>query len=129
MCGIIGLVGKRSIEVRTQLSQGIRALAHRGPDDEGIEILPLRSDMQRCVGMGSRRLAILDLSPAGHMPMYDTQTGNWLVFNGEIYNFQEIRPELEKLGHRFCSHGDTEVLLKAYGQWGEACLDRLAGMF
>jgi asparagine synthase (glutamine-hydrolysing) len=61
--------------------------------------------------------------------MHDPETGNWLVFNGEIYNFQEIRPELEKLGHRFCSHGDTEVLLKAYGEWGEACLGRLAGMF
>jgi asparagine synthase (glutamine-hydrolysing) len=61
--------------------------------------------------------------------MHDPQTGNWLVFNGEIYNFQPIRLALEKLGHRFCSHGDTEVLLKAYGQWGEACLDGLAGMF
>jgi asparagine synthase (glutamine-hydrolysing) len=61
--------------------------------------------------------------------MCDPATGNWLVFNGEIFNFQEIRVELERLGHRFCSHGDTEVLLKAYGEWGEACLERLRGMF
>jgi asparagine synthase (glutamine-hydrolysing) len=94
-----------------------------------MEFLPLRPDAQRCVGLGSRRLAILDLSPAGHMPMHDPHTGNWLVFSGEIYNFQQIRPELEELGHRFCSRGDTEVLLKAYGEWGEKCLDRLAGMF
>jgi asparagine synthase (glutamine-hydrolysing) len=129
MCGILGLIAKQSPEADRALSLGTRALAHRGPDDEGMETLPLRWDPQRCVGLGSRRLAVLDLSPAGHMPMYDPQTGSWLVFNGEIYNFQAIRVELEKLGHRFCSHGDTEVLLKAYGEWGERCLDRLAGMF
>jgi asparagine synthase (glutamine-hydrolysing) len=129
MCGILGLVGKRLPEFEASLLRGTRAMAHRGPDDEGMEILPLRSDAQHCVGLGSRRLAILDLSPAGHQPMHDPETGNWLVFNGEIYNFQQIRPELEKLGHPFCSHGDTEVLLKAYGEWGEGCLGRLAGMF
>jgi asparagine synthase (glutamine-hydrolysing) len=129
MCGIFGLVGKRSPEVKRALHLGTRALAHRGPDDEGIEILPLPSDAQQCVGLGSRRLAILDLSPAGHQPMYDPATGNWLIFNGEIYNFQETRLELQKLGHPFASTGDTEVLLKAYGQWGEACLERLVGMF
>src|SRR5438105_3094598 len=74
-------------------------------------------------------MSIQDLSPAGHMPMKDPATGNWIVFNGEIYNFQTLRTELEKLGHRFCSHGDTEVLLKAYAQWGETCLDRFVGMF
>jgi asparagine synthase (glutamine-hydrolysing) len=129
MCGIFGLVGKRLPEVDGALSLGTRALAHRGPDDEGIEILPLRSDAQQCVGLGSRRLAILDLSPAGHQPMHDSETGNWLVFNGEIFNFRQVRSELQKLGYRFTSTGDTEVLLKAYGEWGEACLDRLAGMF
>jgi len=129
VCGIFGLVGKRSPEVDRALSLGTRALAHRGPDDEGMEILPLRSDAQQCVGLGSRRLAILDLSPAGHMPMHDPEIGNWLVFNGEIYNFQQVRSELQKLGHRFTSTGDTEVLLEAYGEWGEACLDRLGGMF
>jgi asparagine synthase (glutamine-hydrolysing) len=129
MCGIFGLVGKRTAELGRALGQGTRALAHRGPDDEGTELLPLASDPDTCVGLGSRRLAILDLSPAGHQPMHDPATGNWLTFNGEVYNFQQIRCELEKLGHRFVSSGDTEVLLKAYGQWGEACLERLVGMF
>jgi len=129
VCGIFGLVGKRSVEVERALSLGTRALAHRGPDDEGIELLPLAGNAEFCVGLGSRRLSIQDLSPAGHMPMKDPATGNWIVFNGEIYNFQILRTELEKLGHRFCSHGDTEVLLKAYAHWGEACLERFAGMF
>src|SRR5207249_5202444 len=129
MCGIIGLVGKRSVEVDRALSLGTRALAHRGPDDEVIEILPLAGNAEFCVGLGIRRLSIQDLSPAAHMPMKDPATGNWIVFNGEIYNFQILRTELEKLGHRFFSHGDTEVLLKAYAQWGETCLDRFAGMF
>jgi len=111
------------------LSLGTRALAHRGPDDEGTVLLSPPSDPNSCVGLGSRRLAILDLSPAGHQPMHDALTGNWLAFNGEIYNFQKIRPELEKLGHCFHSRSDTEVLLKAYGEWGEDCLDRFAGMF
>jgi asparagine synthase (glutamine-hydrolysing) len=129
MCGIFGLVAKRSDELEAALLSGTRALAHRGPDDEGMQLLPVCSDAQQCVGLGSRRLAILDLSPAGHQPMYDLATGNWLIFNGEIYNFQQIRLELQKLGYRFASTGDTEVLLKAYGQWGEACLQRLVGMF
>ncbi len=129
MCGIFGLIGKRSPELDRALSLGTRALAHRGPDDEGNELLALASDPNICVGLGSRRLAILDLSPAGHQPMYHAATGNWLIFNGEIYNFREIRLELQKLGHCFASTGDTEVLLRAYGQWGEACLQRLVGMF
>jgi asparagine synthase (glutamine-hydrolysing) len=129
MCGIFGIIGKRSPAIAGALTLGTRALAHRGPDDEGTELLTLASDPCTCVGLGSRRLAILDLSPAGHQPMYDPDTGNWLVFNGEIYNFQELRRELAKLGHRFASSGDTEVLLRAYGQWGEACLQRLVGMF
>jgi asparagine synthase (glutamine-hydrolysing) len=129
MCGILGLVGKRSADLDRALRLGTRALAHRGPDDEGIEVLTLSSDPQRCVGLGSRRLAIQDLSPAAHMPMHDPGTGHWLIFNGEIYNFQAIRTELEKLGHRFRSRGDTEVLLKAYDEWAEECLARFAGMF
>ena len=129
MCGIFGLIGKRTLENNRALCVGTHALAHRGPDDEGTEWLALGSDPDKCVGLGARRLAILDLSPAAHQPMYDPGNGNWLIFNGEIYNFQEIRRELETLGHVFASSGDTEVLLRAYGQWGEACLERLVGMF
>src|SRR5205807_9070257 len=129
MCGILGLVGKRSPKLEEALVRGTRALVHRGPDDEGIELLSEVGNVEFCVGLGSRRLSIQDLSPAGHIPMKDPATGNWIVFNGDIYNFQIHRSELEKLGHRFCSHGDTEVLLKAYAQWGETCLDRFVGMF
>jgi asparagine synthase (glutamine-hydrolysing) len=122
-------VAERESGLEVALRRGTQALAHRGPDEEGIELIALASDPNTWVGLGSRRLAILDLSPAGHQPMYDPATGNWLIFNGEIYNFQEIRLELQKLGHAFASTGDTEVLLRAYGQWGEACLERLVGMF
>jgi asparagine synthase (glutamine-hydrolysing) len=129
MCGIFGMIGPRTPEAIAGLTKGTRALLHRGPDDEGIEILPLPGKAGYCAGLGVRRLSIQDLTPAGHMPMKDASTGNWIIFNGEIYNFHVIRAELEGLGHRFRSHGDTEVLLEAYGEWGEACLDRLAGMF
>ena len=81
------------------------------------------------VGLGNRRLAILDLSPLGHQPMQDPATGNWIVYNGEIYNFRDVRQKLEKEGVRFSSHSDTEVVLKAYGHWGERCLSELRGMF
>src|SRR5208337_1729065 len=101
MCGIFGLIGKCSPQLREALAQGTRALAHRGPDDEGTELHVLASDPNTCVGLGARRLAILDLSPAGHQPMYDLTRRNWLIFNGEIYNFQEIRRELQRLGHPF----------------------------
>ncbi len=129
MCGIFGLIGQRKFNLEEALLEGTHTLAHRGPDDQGTELLPLASDQDQCIGLGSRRLAILDLSPAGHQPMHSRKSGNWLVFNGEIYNFCEIRAQLEKLGHRFTSTGDTEVLLAAYDRWGEACLERLTGMF
>jgi asparagine synthase (glutamine-hydrolysing) len=79
--------------------------------------------------LGNRRLAILDLSPAGHQPMQDRDTGSWIIYNGEIYNFREIRAELESYGIGFNSHSDTEVILKAYGRWGAGCLDYFRGMF
>ncbi|MBI1941612.1 MAG: asparagine synthase (glutamine-hydrolyzing) [Acidobacteria bacterium] len=111
------------------LARAMRALQHRGPDDEGTEILPLGSLPGQCAALGNRRLAVLDLSPAAHQPMHDPVTGNWLVFNGEIANFRDIRAELERAGRAFSSSSDTEVLLKAFGEWGEACVERLRGMF
>ena len=129
MCGIFGVASNRSAELERAVCLGTRALAHRGPDDEGLEVIHSSTDQGINIGLGARRLAIQDLSPAGHQPMRDSVTGNWIVFNGEIYNFQAIRVELERLGHRFSSTGDTEVLLKAYGEWGEACVGRLRGMF
>jgi asparagine synthase (glutamine-hydrolysing) len=111
------------------LKRATDSLAHRGPDDAGTVIVREGDSARFEVGLGNRRLAILDLSPLGHQPMGDAETGNWIVYNGEIYNFREIRGELEREGVRFASHSDTEVLLKAYGRWGEAALPKLRGMF
>jgi asparagine synthase (glutamine-hydrolysing) len=94
---------------------------HRGPDDRGV------TDIGR-VCLGSNRLAIIDLSAAGHMPMTDGD-GWWITYNGEIYNFQEVREELIRHGHQFKSRTDTEVVLHSFREWGEACLDRFRGMF
>jgi asparagine synthase (glutamine-hydrolysing) len=129
MCGIFGLIGRGSAGPEQSAVRATHAMAHRGPDDKGTQVLPFRTDPGRCVALGACRLAILDLTPAGHQPMHDSERGNWLIFNGEIFNYLEIRAELEKRGHTFSSHADTEVLLKAYGEWGDDCLDRLRGMF
>ncbi len=99
-------------------------LFHRGPDHGAVWV-----DPEHPVGLGHRRLSILDLSPAGNQPMVFPEAGLVLTFNGEIYNFLELREELESLGYRFRSSSDTEVLLYAYAQWGPKVLDRLIGMF
>ncbi|HXG67866.1 MAG TPA: asparagine synthetase B, partial [Blastocatellia bacterium] len=111
-----------------QLIQNMLArIAHRGPDDEGIYLAETSTGER--VGLGHRRLSIIDLSPAGHEPMPDARQELWLTFNGEIYNFRELRRELERHGHQFRSESDAEVLLYAYRQWGRDFLDRLNGMF
>ncbi len=129
MCGIVGIVGRRKPVSAEILERATRSLAHRGPDDSGAIIVRPTAPEPVEIGLGNRRLAILDLSPLGHQPMHDPATGNWIVFNGEIYNFLQVRKELEGEGLIFSSNSDTEVLLKAYGRWGEGCLDRLRGMF
>jgi asparagine synthase (glutamine-hydrolysing) len=130
MCGIAGVISRRTVAVEPAVRAMMRAMVHRGPDDEGFERFPLgRGDGGPVVGFGFRRLAILDLSPLGHQPMVDPETGDALVFNGEIYNFPAIRSRLEGLGCRFRSSGDTEVLLRALSRFGEAALDDLDGMF
>jgi len=100
----------------------IATLRHRGPDGEGTYFAP-------GIAFGHTRLAILDLSVASDQPFIDEEAGLVLSFNGEIYNYIELRDELRALGHRFRSTGDTEVLLRAYEQWGPDCLARLNGMF
>jgi asparagine synthase (glutamine-hydrolysing) len=107
----------------------MRAMVHRGPDDEGYEQLPMGGEGGPVVSLGFRRLSILDLSSAGHQPMVNAATGDWLIFNGEIYNFRSLRSELEGLGAQFRSTSDTEVLLQALSTWGEAAFDRLQGMY
>lgn len=121
MCGIAGIVGVAGgdyIQAMTDIQ------SHRGPDDAGTLVLD-----DELVALGHRRLSIIDLTAAGHQPMYSETGKSWITFNGEIYNYREIRNELARRGHVFRSSTDTEVLLAAYEQWGDACLHRLNGMF
>jgi asparagine synthase (glutamine-hydrolysing) len=129
MCGIVGILARDTQIPPAVLAQATRSLAHRGPDDSGTVLLKETQPEPLEIGLGHRRLAILDLSPLGHQPMQDPVSGNWIVFNGEIYNFRELRKELEGAGIEFKSHSDTEVILAAYRVWGESCLTRLGGMF
>ena len=126
MCGIAGGWWPQPGPAQTQLPQALQAMRHRGPDDQGIELYPFNSAV---VALGQVRLSIIDLSAAGHQPMHSCE-GRWaIVFNGEIYNYRELRAELRTLGHNFESDTDTEVLLTAWVQWGHACLPRLVGLF
>jgi asparagine synthase (glutamine-hydrolysing) len=124
MCGIVGICANSSIGERDWILQGRDLMTHRGPDGAG----EWRSADGR-VAFAHRRLAIIDLSPAGQQPMTDATGDLTIVFNGEIYNFAELREELHKGGAVFRSHSDTEVLLQAYRFWGPECLARLNGMF
>ena len=129
MCGIIGIITSRPRnEVINAITLGTRALAHRGPDDEGIEFLTKDND-PITVAFGHRRLSILDLSPAGHQPMRDEQTGNWITYNGEVFNFRDIRPRLEDHQIIFKSESDTEIILKGFGLNGIDAVKDWRGMF
>ncbi len=129
MCGIFGVIGHNARIPDGVVERGTKSLAHRGPDDSGTILLRDPSSGLTEIGLGNRRLAILDLSPLAHQPMTDPETGNWIVYNGEIYNFRDVRSELERAGVSFVSHSDTEVLLKAYARWGANCLTKFRGMF
>src|SRR5213080_1465491 len=112
MCGISGIVQLDGGPVHeTDLRPSLLAQAHRGPDAEG-------SWSDGTCALGHRRLAIIDLSEAGRQPMSNEDGSVWITFNGEIYNFQALRAELEGLGHRFRTETDTEVIVHAYEQWG-----------
>jgi asparagine synthase (glutamine-hydrolysing) len=124
MCGIAGLFAPgRQADPQTVRAM-TDAIQHRGPDDAGVEVLANGQ-----VALGHRRLSILDLSPLGHQPMMDPSGRLWITYNGEIYNFKEVRAELEATGDSFRSGSDTEVLLAAYRRWGRDCLRRFRGMF
>jgi len=124
MCGINGIYApSRCVEV-DEIRKMNDALVHRGPDDAGIEIIA-----NQRLGLGHRRLSILDLSPSGHQPMRSADGLAWTVFNGEIYNFREIRSELFARGYSFRGHSDTEVMLAAYSLWGLESVSRFRGMF
>lgn len=124
MCGIVGAASIRPVIDRTWLDLGRDAMLHRGPDDKGSW---WSADGR--VGLAQRRLSIIDLTEGGHQPMHTLDEKLTIVFNGEIYNFVELRDELAALGHSFRSRSDTEVILAAYRQWGTDCLDHLVGMF
>ncbi|MCI0380443.1 MAG: asparagine synthase (glutamine-hydrolyzing) [Gemmataceae bacterium] len=123
MCGIVGVANRKGNTVSANLLKRMTDLiAHRGPDSEGHYT-------EGSVGLGHRRLAIIDLSPLGHQPM-SNETGDVLItFNGEIYNFQKLRVELEARGHHFHSQTDTEAIVHAYEEWGDDCVRRFNGMF
>jgi asparagine synthase (glutamine-hydrolysing) len=127
MCGIMGFLSDgRPEQTRAAVRDMMHALRHRGPDGSGSIEIPL-SD--RRLVLGHTRLAIIDLSDGSRQPMQDEKSGSWLVYNGEIYNFRQLRAELQALGVKFASCGDSEVLLKALVQWGESALEKLQGMF
>src|SRR6266704_2652337 len=123
MCGIAGIVGiepgyqAEPVEVHRMC----QTIVHRGPDDEGIYA-------HGRAGLGMRRLSIIDLS-TGHQPIHNEDHDLWVVFNGEIYNFPELRRELETRGHRFYTRSDTEVIVHLYEEMGSDCVKKLRGMF
>lgn len=127
MCGIAGFADaspftSHRAEADFALAHRMcEVIRHRGPDDEGLHV-------ESGVGLGMRRLSIIDLT-TGHQPIHNEDETVWLVFNGEIYNYRELRTELEREGHRFYTSSDTETIVHAYEQWGEDCFARLRGMF
>tara|TARA_B100000315_G_scaffold214536_1_gene213193 strand:- start:2027 stop:3961 length:1935 start_codon:yes stop_codon:yes gene_type:complete len=136
MCGIAGIANLRGDKIQKNILEKMcRKMEHRGPDDEGIYISNKRSGVrgqgsEKCsVGLGHRRLSIIDLSTAGRQPMCNEDKTIWVVLNGEIYNFLELRLDLEKQGHEFKSNSDTEVILHLYENHGKNCVKYLQGMF
>lgn len=122
MCGFCGELSSSDDVPSQSIDKMLHAMASRGPDASGLFV-------QNNIGFGHRRLSILDLASTSQQPMIDASLGLALVFNGCIYNFRELRAELEAKGYRFFSDGDTEVILKAYAAWGPRCVERFVGMF
>lgn len=129
MCGIAGYLGPNFEGLTTVADHLARSLTHRGPDDEGRQIIGIKNRPGRSLLLVHRRLSVIDLSPLGHQPMCDPETKNWIIYNGEIYNFKALRQEIRAAGVRFQSESDTEVLLKGYAKKGLKVLNDLCGMF
>lgn len=126
MCGITGGWWANPDHAAKRLPLALKKIKHRGPDDDGYQLYPVGGV---AVALGHTRLSIIDLSAAGHQPMH-SRDGRWaIVFNGEVYNYKELRTQLRAMGHNFHTDTDTEVLLAAWAQWGLGCLPRLVGMF
>lgn len=126
MCGICGYISRKRIGIQT-LEKMNDSMLHRGPDDSGA--VQLEASDGYTVGMGHRRLAIMDLSSMGHQPMFSLDNNVCIVYNGEIYNFCELKIELQLRGYNFISQCDTEVVIAAYQEWGIDCFERFNGMF
>jgi asparagine synthase (glutamine-hydrolysing) len=126
MCGISGFIDFNKKITREQLMAACNSIQHRGPDNGDIVVF---ETPEATIGLGHRRLAILDLSPLGRQPMYSDDKSITILLNGEIYNFKEIRSDLVEKGYHFSSNSDTEVVLKAYQQYGTDCLHKFIGMF
>src|SRR5688572_26551346 len=128
MCGFAGLLSAAGFgqdELAVHATRMSERLSHRGPDDRGVW-----TDAGAGIALGFRRLAIIDLSPEGHQPMQSSFGRFVMAFNGEIYNFRELRHELEQKGHWFRGHSDTEVVLAGFEEWGiHPTVERLIGMF
>src|SRR5262245_12388123 len=123
MCGIAGILQRGTGAVaEADLKRMMDRLVHRGPDDEGTYLAD-------GVGLGHRRLSIIDVTAAGHQPMANSSGTVWITYNGELYNYKEIRESLQQLGRCFRSESDTEVIIQAYEQWGTDCLQQFNGMF
>ena len=132
MCGICGIISYDGLSVRQELLRKMcQAFSYRGPDDEGVYTSEQTAGQGQkvTVGLGHKRLSIIDLSAAGHQPMSNEDGSVWITYNGEIYNFKEQRAELQAKGHAFKSHTDTEVILHLYEDEGPGCVHRLNGMF
>ena len=124
MCGIAGFIDFKKKSSEEMLAKMTGVLSHRGPDGQGVYF---KETPDAVLGLGHRRLSIIDLSTSANQPMHYDRLH--IIFNGEIYNYNEIREELIKLGHQFQTHSDTEVILHAWRQWGEECIHQWRGMF
>jgi len=120
MCGICGKYSLKGVQ-QEELCSMLQTISHRGPDDEGFYL-------NGCVGLGNRRLSVIDLS-GGHQPICNEDETIWIVYNGEIYNYKQLQRELEKKGHRFRTSTDTEIIIHLYEELGERCVEQLRGMF
>src|SRR5436190_19627114 len=126
MCGIAGLISRNP---EAHAGAMLKSIEHRGRDDERVWTSSQINDEGQRVCFGHRRLSIIDTSSAGHQPMLSADRRLVVIFNGELYNYREVRAELSSKGHEFRSQSDTEVLLAAWSEWSEACLEKFNGMF
>ena len=139
MCGISGVISSSNlsaIQMSNELHQMNELIKHRGPDNEGITVfsevgnpIPNDSDQNAAFGFGHRRLSIIDLTPEANQPMFDSKEDFCISYNGEIFNYIEIRNELISKGHSFQTQSDTEVLVKGYAEWGSDLYAKLEGMW